>query len=51
MTDRELELCDRCGTHKEQPKHPCPYQCDINNNNDNWCYCCAECEQECANAI
>lgn len=36
-------------------EHPCPYVCDINNENPNdeneWCNCCDICTQNCVDDI
>lgn len=39
----------RCNNPAERRKHSCPYQEEINNNNDpNYCNCCSDCRYECA---
>lgn len=30
-----------------EPLHPCPYQEEINDNDDDYCTCCDDCRQEC----
>jgi hypothetical protein len=44
MREDEPECtCDEgCG------EHPCPYQCDINGNDESYCSCCEFCERQCA---
>lgn len=34
--------------HKAANPHPCPYQSDVNNNDEFQCECCEECTEECA---
>ncbi len=35
-----------CGDNMSEP-HSCPFQCEINNNEDFQCTCCSECQHEC----
>ena len=37
--------------HEQVAPHLCPYQLDVNNDQDYRCRCCDECEQECADDI
>ena len=37
---------------KQAPPHRCPYQNDANNNDDpEYCTCCEDCQQECADGV
>ena len=36
------------GQFETMEPHSCPYQEEINNDASETCYCCPECEQECA---
>lgn len=40
--------CCRCGVNPatESP-HTCPYQADVNNNDEPHCDCCSDCQHEC----
>lgn len=41
-------LC-KCGRNtRTRNMHPCPYSEDINGNYEPMCYCCSECQHECA---
>lgn len=31
--------------------HPCPFQCDINDNDEPYCDCCESCEAQCSQEI
>jgi hypothetical protein len=31
-----------------EDKHTCPYQSEINDDNDSLCNCCSDCQYECA---
>ena len=46
METEETEMC-RCGRGAEQPEHSCPYQCEINNDDEFVCTCCEYCEEDC----
>lgn len=39
-------LCE-CG-NMPQPLHPCPYEEDINQDSETLCWCCKDCEEQCA---
>lgn len=44
-----LDACENPAT--DEP-HECPYQAEINDvDDDEYCSCCAECEQECCDSI
>ncbi len=36
-----------CGDDKNEPLQPCPYNEEINNNNDLVCNCCSYCTYQC----
>jgi len=48
MTKEETpkDKCSRCDKNDAQDSHTCPYQREINDNDDE-CDCCSECEHEC----
>ncbi len=57
---KQLELFkeeNKCGGSFCQGKNPgdddhtCPYQSEINDDNESLCNCCADCSYECALAI
>jgi hypothetical protein len=37
----------KCGA-AAQEEHPCPYQVEMDGNDDNYCNCCSECTENCA---
>lgn len=42
-------LCTSCHKNNATEPHCCPYQAEINNNEDaEYCTCCHDCEHECA---
>lgn len=46
------DKCKRCHREPASDLHSCPYQREINDNNDaEYCDCCADCEQECRDSI
>lgn len=48
MSEKEKNMC-KCGKNEAAEPHRCPYQQDINDNNDpEYCTCCDECRHECA---
>lgn len=45
----EPKLCGKCGKQPAQGLHRCPYQYDINDNDDpEYCDCCDACQIDCA---
>lgn len=50
MTEKE-ELY-HCGEEHEKTKpHPCPYLAEIHDDEETFCTCCKECEDECRGDI
>ena len=50
----EIEGCGSGRSECKNPssdEHPCPYQEDINGDFENNCFCCEDCQQECADDI
>lgn len=47
MRDKEKCECDK----KEIKEHECPYQSDVNNDEDFKCKCCEYCTNECVQDI
>lgn len=45
------DMCPGCHKNLVAAPHPCPYQREINNNNEEYCVCCPECEQRCSDDI
>ena len=48
--------CPKCMANgaipaKALPSHPCPYQADVNDDDQFRCECCEECIDECADDI
>lgn len=47
----ETCICTRCGG-RGTPDHACPYEQDINGNEDDaWCTCCEECRRMCVDDV
>ena len=46
--DMEDEECLECGNVEE---HPCPFESDVYDNEENYCRCCSECEEQCRENI
>lgn len=47
----EIKKC-KCGVNGSILNHDCPYEKEINNNNNpKYCNCCLSCEQECCNNV
>lgn len=42
---------DGCKNPPSGEMHPCPYQEDINDEHEDYCFCCEDCQQECADDI
>lgn len=46
--EKDNRLC-KCGRNRRSfNMHPCPYSEDIHGNYEPMCYCCSECEHDCA---
>jgi hypothetical protein len=39
--------CPRCEKTASEELHPCPYQCEINDDYSNYCVCCEDCTYQC----
>lgn len=49
MTKENPTICPHIG---ERDLHSCPYQVDVEGNNDpEYCNCCEDCEKNCAEDI
>lgn len=46
-----MEKCTRCENNAAEPEHSCPYQSEINGDDQYACDCCKECEYNCAMEI
>lgn len=46
MNDIDENIC-KCG-EPGAPDHTCPYDADVNNNDDSECNCCKGCTDDCA---
>jgi len=44
-----MKDCSECIANVEI--HFCPFQSDINNNDEDYCHCCDECTERCAQDI
>ena len=45
-------LCETCNKNEAQEPHPCPFQQEIyGDNTEDFCTCCKDCEQDCADDI
>ena len=40
--------CPSCGKREATEPHTCPFQVEINGDEETLCECCSECEGECA---
>jgi hypothetical protein len=49
--ESECEKCLNCGKGNKEPIHKCPYQQDVNNDENYTCTCCENCQHECAQDI
>ena len=50
-SDRPDDMC-KCGKNPATEPHGCPFAEEINDNNDpEYCRCCADCTQQCAEDI
>ena len=49
--EKPEQICVRCGVTTAQEPHPCPYDCDVNNDSDTRCNCCEKCELDCGDDI
>jgi hypothetical protein len=47
----ELKMCKKCGKYPATQPHPCPYNSDVNNDNETLCNCCYHCASICADDI
>ena len=49
----EISNCGGCRGCKNPPQeeHSCPYQADVNNDEEYQCTCCEDCTHECAMEI
>lgn len=46
------DLCDRCKRNEAESPHGCPYQNDMNGDDDGcYCNCCDECRDDCRTSI
>jgi len=50
ITYEEEYTCDKCGKPGSSP-HSCPYQSDVNEDNNFLCNCCDDCMQNCLDDI
>ena len=50
VSDQDTDkVCSRCEKNPADCLHSCPYQSDINDNEDpEYCDCCQNCTYECA---
>lgn len=44
-------LCSRCDRRPANAMHTCPYQSEINDDNETECDCCDVCQQDCCDDI
>lgn len=43
--------CERCECMDGTDEHTCPYACEIGDDHETLCNCCAECTSQCADDI
>lgn len=39
--------CGGCGINPAKTDHPCPYQSELHENDEDYCQCCPDCEHDC----
>lgn len=49
--DEPQEILNRCTCSEGYEEHSCPYQSDVNNDDEFKCNCCPYCTQNCADDI
>lgn len=49
--DTPTEKCQNCGNKDVEDYHNCPYQSEINGDDNYTCNCCDDCSNECAMSI
>lgn len=47
MKDPKEPNLDHCTCDEDHQEHPCPYQSEINGNDEDHCKCCPYCERQC----
>lgn len=48
LTEKTIPTCSRCEKNPQQEEHYCPFQLEINDDENFLCDCCDECTHECA---
>lgn len=43
----ETEMCENCGKNPATEPHPCPFDQEIEGNDDDVCTCCETCQEDC----
>lgn len=52
MKNENKNECRGCEEEGSEESHKCPYQETINGSDDeHYCTCCSDCEQECRRAV
>ena len=49
--ENEVKAGHKSIANTAQPLHECPYQSEINDNDEFKCNCCEDCAQECRDSI
>jgi len=44
---RGKDKCPSCGSNDATELHTCPYQQDVNDDDESLCTCCPDCQYEC----
>ena len=44
-------LCWKCQKNEASEDHTCPYESEINGDDETMCNCCSECEYDCGQEI
>ncbi len=48
--DHDDSKCEKCQKADACDPHLCPYQQDINDDQESMCNCCEDCEQDCSDS-
>ena len=46
-----MEKCERCNKNDGEDLHVCPYQEDVNGDEETLCNCCTDCVNTCVDEI
>ena len=49
--DKSIDTCNRCNKITKEGNHTCPFQEDVNSDEEFECNCCNDCTEDCALSI